>query len=206
MADSNNQIENIAAIVLAAGLSTRMGRPKMILPWGKSSIIGTVVSTLVAAGLTQVVVVTGGSSSEVEKALEGFPDQIVFNPLYENGEMLYSIQIGLSALSTKTHAALVVLGDQPQMQIDIVRSVIKAYQKTEQVTLIIPSFQMRRGHPWLVSRSLWPGILALTPPATMRDFVQENAKSIHYLNVNTPTVLADLDTPEDYGRSRSGKI
>lgn len=205
MVEYDNRIENIAAIVLAAGLSTRMGRPKMILPWGNSSIIGTVISTLVAAGLKQVVVVTGGSSSEVEKALEGFPNQIVFNPLYENGEMLYSIQIGLSALPTKTNAALVVLGDQPQMQIGVVQAVIKAFQK-EQATLIIPSFQMRRGHPWLVSHSLWPGILALTPPATMRDFIQENAKSIHYLNVNTPTVLADLDTPEDYERSRSGDI
>ena len=143
MVEYYNRIENIAAIVLAAGLSTRMGIPKMILPWGNSSIIGTVISTLVAAGLKQVVVVTGGSSSEVEKALEGFPNQIVFNPLYENGEMLYSIQIGLSALPTKTNAALVVLGDQPQMQIGVVQAVIKAFQK-EQGTLIIPSFQMRR--------------------------------------------------------------
>ncbi len=205
MAESNNPIENIAAVVLAAGLSTRMGKPKMILPWGNSSIIGTVITTLVAAGLKQIVVVTGGASSEVEKALVGFPIQIVFNPLYENGEMLSSIQIGLSALPTDIHAALVILGDQPQMQAVVVQSVIKAFQ-TEKAPLIIPSFKMRRGHPWLVSRSLWQDMLALTPPATMRDFVQENAKSIHYLNVNTPTVLADLDTPEDYERSRSGPI
>jgi len=205
MVEYNNQNVKIAAVVLAAGMSTRMGNPKMILPWGKSSIIGTVVSTLITAGLKQIVVVTGGSSSEVEKALEGFPSQIVFNPFYENGEMLCSIQIGLSALPTKTHAALMVLGDQPQMQIDVVQSVVKAYQ-TEQATLIFPSYQMRRGHPWLVDHSFWPGILALTPPATMRDFVQDNARSIHYMNVTTPTILADLDTPEDYKRSRSGNI
>lgn len=205
MAESNNHIVNIAAVVLAAGMSSRMGSPKMILPWGKSSIIGTVVSTLETAGLKQIVVVTGGSSCEVEKALEGFPSRIVFNPFYENGEMLCSIQIGLSALPTKTHAALIVLGDQPQMQIDVIQSIVKAYQ-TQQTTLIIPSFKMQRGHPWLVDHSFWPSILALTPPATMRNFVQENAKSIHYLNVTTPTILADLDTPEDYERSRSENI
>jgi len=146
-------------------------------------------------------VVTGGSSRGIEEALISFDKKIVFNPLFENGEMLNSIQIGLSSLPTKINAALIVLGDQPQMQLDVVQSVIEVF-RAGQSDLIFPSFRMRRGHPWLVGRRLWPGILALTPPATMQDFVQENAKTIQYINVNTATVLADVDTPEDYDRSR----
>jgi len=201
LAISGNQIEEMAAIVLAAGLSTRMGKPKMILPWRKSSIIGTVVSTLATAGLKNIIVVTGGSTREITENLSGFSTQIVYNPMYENGEMLFSIQIGLSDLPIKIQSALVVLGDQPQMQIEVVQSIIETFQSLH-ASLIIPSFQMRQGHPWLVSRNLWPAILALTPPATMRDFVRENAKFIHYLNVNTSSILADVDTPEDYVRSR----
>jgi len=202
MAYSSVWVDEIAAVVLAAGLSTRMGKPKMVLPWGKSSIIGTVVATLTNSGLKHIIVVTGGSSQEIADALYGFSTQIVFNPMHENGEMLYSIQIGLSVLPSTIRAALVVLGDQPQTQIDVVQSVIKVFQ-TKQANLIIPSFQMRGGHPWLVGRSLWPEILALTPPATMRDFVRDNATSIHYLSVNTATILADVDTPEDYEQSRA---
>jgi len=65
----------------------------------------------------------------------------------------------------------------------------------------VPSFQMRRGHPWLVARPLWPEILALKPPESTRDFLAGHAHEIHYVNVDTPSILADLDTPEDYEKS-----
>jgi molybdenum cofactor cytidylyltransferase len=61
---------------------------------------------------------------------------------------------------------------------------------------------MRRGHPWLVARSLWHEILTLRPSESPRDFLTRHANEIHYVNVHTPTVLADLDTPEDYENSR----
>jgi molybdenum cofactor cytidylyltransferase len=61
---------------------------------------------------------------------------------------------------------------------------------------------MRRGHPWLIARSLWSEILDLKQPASPRDFLTRHADEIHYINVDTPSVLADLDTPEDYEKSR----
>ena len=118
-------------VILAAGLSTRMGKPKMILPWGKSTIIGTVVSTLAATGLKKIIVVTGGASREIEEVLSGFSQQIVFNPMYENGEMLYSIQTGLSVLPSNIHAALVVLGDQPQMQLTLFNLFSKSFKQNK---------------------------------------------------------------------------
>jgi molybdenum cofactor cytidylyltransferase len=194
---SDFEKDQIGAVVLAAGLSTRMGRPKMVLPWNGSTVIGKVVSTLLLAGVNEVVVVTGGSHNLVEHALAQKPIKCVFNPEYSNGEMLTSLKIGLSHMPINVEAALIVLGDQPAIEEQVVRNVIGKY-RSEKAQLIVPSYKMRRGHPWLVSRELWPQILEIFPPETLRDFIQVNAAHIHYLNVDTPSILQDLDTPEDY--------
>ena len=196
----------IAALVLAAGLSSRMGRAKMILPWGETTVIGQVVQTLWAGGVQQVVVVTGGSHQPVELALASLPAtsgqhvQCVFNPDFANSEMLVSVQAGLRALlDTQCAALLLALGDQPQIQVGTVRAVIAAYCAAH-AALVVPSYELRRGHPWLVDRRLWAGLVGQHLPFTLRDFLQQHRDSIHYVNVNTSTILADLDTPEDYER------
>ena len=187
----------IAAVVLAAGLSQRMGSPKMILPWQGTTVIGRVVSVLLEARLNEVLVVTGGARSDVESALAGVQVSTVFNPDFANGEMMQSLGVGLNALRKDINAALVVLGDQPQIEIDIVKSIIDAYRKGHH-PIIVPSFQSRRGHPWLVDRALWDVLLDENTIATMRQFLNQFGKQIHYLDVSTVSVLQDLDTPEDY--------
>jgi len=74
--------------------------------------------------------------------------------------------------------------------------VLEAYARTKS-PLVVPSFQMRRGHPWLVERSLWSEILDIQN-GTMREFLDKHANQIQYVNLSTPTILQDLDTPEDY--------
>jgi len=64
--------------------------------------------------------------------------------------------------------------------------------------IVVPSYQNQRGHPWLVARSLWDELLTLKAPKTSRDFLKKNARAIHYVNMNTPSVIEDLDTPQDY--------
>jgi len=192
----------IGAVVLAAGRSQRMGRPKMTLPWGETTVIGQVVNVLLAVGVDDVLVVTGGAQDEVEGALIGMPVRTVFNPEFANGEMMLTLQVGLAALENDVEAALVVLGDQPQIEQTVVRSVLAAFEPKIQ-PLVVPSFQSRRGHPWLVGQSLWDGLLGLEPPATMRQFLDRYASEIHYVNVNTHSILQDLDTPEDYQRYQS---
>jgi molybdenum cofactor cytidylyltransferase len=189
----------IGAVVLAAGRSRRMGRPKMTLSWGNTTVIGQVVSVLLVAGVEDVVVVTGGDRDGVETALSELPVRTVFNPNYVNGEMMLTLQFGLAALKEKTDTALVVLGDQPQIEARIVQSVIAAHLDGRH-SIVVPSHQMRRGHPWLVDRILWKAILDLSPPATMRTFLHHHVADIHYVNVDTPTILLDLDTQQDYER------
>jgi molybdenum cofactor cytidylyltransferase len=191
----------IAAVVLAAGLSRRMGAPKLALPWGGTTIIRHVVDVLSESGLDQVLVVTGGAHAQVTAALHGTATRLAFNPDFENGEMLSSVQVGLRSLPSHISAALICLGDQPQIQTEVVRAVIDLY-RTSASLLVVPSYRSRRGHPWLVASALWPAIWDLNPPDTLRLFLQTHAMHIHYCSVDSPSVLVDIDTPEDYAQQR----
>jgi len=193
---------NITAIILAAGKSTRMGSPKMLLPWGDTPIIEHIISVFSKAGAHDILVVTGGAREEVEVIVrncqKNYPVRSVFNKDYLAGDMLSSIQCGLRYLSEKgSGAALIGLGDQPQIQERSVQLLCEAYSQIKS-PLVVPSFHMRRGHPWLVARELWAEVIAMHSSQTPRDFLNGHAKDIHYVEMDTPSILADLDTPEEY--------
>jgi molybdenum cofactor cytidylyltransferase len=191
----------IAAVVLAAGRSQRMGQPKMLLPWGGTTVIGQVVLTLIQAGLDEIVVVTGGARHGVEAALQGQPVRLVYNSRYEEDQMACSLKAGLVSLPPETDAAIVALGDQPQIQPGIVRQVLQAYHESRS-SLVFPSYRMQRGHPWVVARSLWGELVDIEPPKNLRNFVQQNTDQIQYVIVQNDSILRDLDTPADYQRER----
>lgn len=187
----------ISAVVLAGGASRRMGRAKMTLPWGLTTVLGQVISTIRSAGIQDVVVVTGASRFEVEPLAVAQDTKVAFNASYLQGEMLSSLQTGLTRVPETTDAALIALGDQPQIQGQVVSLVVQEYAESGD-PLIVPSYQMRRGHPWLIGRQLWQEILALRTPESPRDFLNRHALDIRYVDVQTPTVLQDLDTEDDY--------
>ncbi len=191
----------IAAIVLAAGQSRRMGQNKLFLPYAQSTVIDTILTEVAAcADVRDIVVVTGHEAERVAEHLKTYPVRCVFNPAYVLAEMLVSIQTGLRALPDEVTAALIVLGDQPRLQREIVQRVIDA---AEPNTLIVPSFQMKRGHPILIPRSVWPSILALPPEASLRDVIRAHADHIRYITFDDDSVLRDIDTPEDYQNLKS---
>jgi len=190
----------ISAIILAAGQSRRMGQPKMLLPWGEGTVLGQVITTFQKAGVDELLVVTGGHREQVG-ALVGKSARAVFNPQYEQGEMLSSIQCGITELKPETQAILIALGDQPQVQERSVRTVMEAYRQSRS-PIVVPSFQMRRGHPWLVARLLWDEILEMKYPQTPRDFLNSHAHEIKYVTLDNDSIIQDLDTPDDYLKSR----
>jgi molybdenum cofactor cytidylyltransferase len=190
----------ISAIILAAGESKRMGEPKMLLPWGKSTVLQTVISTLQTAGINDILVVTGGAHQKIDMLI-GKSVQTVYNENYSEGEMLSSLQVGLTVKKTEASAALICLGDQPQVQVRTVQRILQAYKETR-ASIVVPSYQMHRGHPWLVARELWEDILKLRAPKTPRDFLNSHHKNILYIESDTPSTLQDLDTKEDYLKTR----
>ncbi len=196
----------VGAVVLAAGMSTRMGAPKMTLPWRGSTVLGTVLSTLAQAGVEHIRVVTGSNRTEVENVLKEARVKIepVFNPRFANGEMMDSIRIGLENLDPRLDAVLIVLGDQPQLDARVVEGLITRHKKSG-ARLIVPSYQMRRGHPWLVERSLWREMESAEEGENMRTFLNRHSATIEYLVVDSDSILKDLDTPEDYQQASADR-
>ena len=191
----------ISAMILAAGKSTRMGSPKLLLPWGNSTVLEHIISTLQRAGVEDILVVTGGARAQVDELAKVHGARTIFNERYINGEMLESIQCGLGVQKPEVESTLICLGDQPQVQERSVRLLCEAYLQT-QSPLVVPSFQMRRGHPWIVARALWAEVIAMQSAQTPRDFLNSHTKEIQYVEMDTPSILADLDTPEEYRTAR----
>jgi molybdenum cofactor cytidylyltransferase len=191
----------VSAILLAAGMSRRMGVFKLTLPWRGTTVIQHVADTLRTAGLHEIVAVTGHRRHEIEAALAGRGIRCVFNPNYATGDMLSSIQTGIAALDAGDDAVLVCLGDQPQMEAATLRLVLAEGERTSWKQIIIPSYRMRAGHPILIPRSLWLQIMDTTE--SLRAILRVHANSIEYLTVDTPTILADLDTPDDYANANA---
>lgn len=198
----NQADHSLGAIVLAAGLSTRMGAPKMLLQWGSQTVIRHVIDVVRSAGITDIAVVTGGYKKEIDSILASLPVVNVFNPDFPNGEMLHSIQVGLRALPSTLQATFLVLGDQPTITDEILINLIESSRTNSSGKIIIPSYHFRRGHPWIIPRSFWQQILDLQPPLTMRDFLKSNEYMIQYVEFDTPVILQDLDTPLDYEKYR----
>jgi molybdenum cofactor cytidylyltransferase len=193
-----------------------MGQPKVLLPWGHTTVLGEVVQTLAQAGLSEILVVTGAAreavEAEVSRLAAGAPVRAIFNPAYERGEMLSSIQAGVSSFTQAGGAAgpdgeirpvatFIALGDQPQARPESVRQILEAFGRSRSA-LILPSYERRRGHPWLVRSDLWPDLLSMRPPATARDFLDHHGDEIEYVTVDSPAILQDVDTPADYEREK----
>lgn len=197
-----NENQRIGAVVLAAGLSQRMGQQKLILPWGKLTVIEQVLESLKLGGVDLIVVVTGKSHEILSEKLSGSDVKLVFNPDYSNGSMMTSLQAGISTLSRlEATSAILALGDQPQILPETVHAVCQASQ-ADPDKIIVPSWKMRRGHPWIIPARFWKQIISAKKEYTMRDFLKTNDKEIRYVLVETPTIIADLDTPEEYEQQK----
>jgi molybdenum cofactor cytidylyltransferase len=175
-----------------------MGRFKPLLPFNGRTVIEQIVSVLLESLVAEVLVVTGHDHEAVEQRLAGWPIRTVYNPHYITGEMLSSIQAGLKA--AVADAALIALGDQPALERSVVVEIISAHRHGLG-SIIFPSYQMRRGHPLLVGRKHWADILALGEQQTLREFFKGAVRGIYHVEVDTPSVLQDMDTPADYQRA-----
>lgn len=188
----------LGAIVLAAGLSSRMGQPKVLLPWADNkTIIEHIVDQLIRARIDHISVVTGHFANEVKAQLAPYDVHITYNRAYRTGEMLSSIKTGLRGMPAEISACLIVLGDQPRLNARVLSDIQNHYAE-QGGDLLIPSYQMRRGHPILVGRKYWHDILTLNDKHTLRDFTSKHEDDIQYVPVESDSILRDVDTPEDY--------
>ena len=187
----------VYAIVLSAGMSTRMGSPKQLLPFGDRTVLQRIVDVLLRADLAGVVVVLGHRAEAVRESLAGRPVDFCLNPDYREG-MFSSVRCGLSALPPGANAALIVLGDQPQIDAEVVRRVVAAYREGEK-GIVIPTFEGGRGHPALVDLGRYRDeIFELSGEAGLKPVMRGHPEDTLELPVDEAGILRDIDTPEDY--------
>ena len=191
----------IGAVVLAGGMSSRMGQLKVLMPWDGRPVISAILERLRNARLDDVVVVTGHAASQVRIAAGREGVRCVHNPDYREGEMLSSLQVGLRALGPEIAACLVVLGDQPQIEPRVISDLLAAYAEGKG-DIVAPSYRRRRGHPYIVDRAFWPELLELPPETAPRDVINAHSDATAYIDAPTDSILRDIDTPEDYARER----
>lgn len=193
----------IWAVVLAAGESRRMGEPKLLLPYGESTIVGGVIQNILASRVDRVVVVLGSRWPKIRKAIQGYNVQIVVNRRFSEG-MLSSIQRGLSTLPRTSRAAIIALGDQPAIPAWVVDALIESYQR-EKKGLVVPVYRGKRGHPLLVDLKYREEIFQLDPAVGLRQLLERHPEDVLECRVSTPTVLKDIDDLADYRRLKEAQ-
>lgn len=187
----------VGAIILAGGLSSRMGQSKPLLPWGEKTVIETIVERLTPFEFADLLVVTGYRHVDVEAAIKNTAARPVFNDRYASGEMLSSFKTGLQALDSSIGACLIFLGDQPQISPKLVHRILQGYA-TGRGFIVAPSHMNRRGHPILIDRRHWRELLDLSDGKAPRDVINRYNDEIAYILTDDANILNDMDTPEEY--------
>jgi len=186
----------ICALVLAAGESKRMGRPKQLLSFGRQTLIETVVENATKAQVDETRVVLGAHKGKIKAKLEKYAVTTIDNPRYKEG-MLSSIQEGFLTAPENARALVVILGDQPTVPSSVIDKLVYAYKKSGK-GIVLPVFQKKRGHPILIDTKYRREVAALDPGIGLRALVHGHPEDIEEIAVSTPAILKDIDNPADY--------
>ncbi|HXC94157.1 MAG TPA: molybdenum cofactor cytidylyltransferase [Edaphobacter sp.] len=191
----------IAAVVLAAGNSYRMGKAKQLLPLGNSTVLERTLKNLQDSTVDEFILVLGASAEAIQKQLTVSRNlKTVLNPDLGGG-MSSSLRKGLSAINPDIAAALIVLADQPFVQPVTFNQIIEAYRRSE-ARIVIPIHNGSRGNPVLLDRSIFPEVMALKGDTGVRAIFEQHTEEIAKVEVADPGILLDIDNKEDYERLR----
>lgn len=191
----------IAAVILAAGQGRRLGQTKQLLAWGPTTILGQTIQQVQASQVDEIVVVTGHDAAAVATIASTHQVRTVHNPAHATGELLSSLQVGIKTLAESVAAAIVILADQPFIPPAVINQLITAFQHRAR-QLIAPVYHGQRGNPVLIGRTLFPDLLALPPLSAPRALFQQHPEQVFLVEVETDTILLDIDRWEDYERLR----
>jgi molybdenum cofactor cytidylyltransferase len=150
-----------AAVILAAGGSKRLGRPKQLEPWGDTTLLGHVVARTAEFAVDEIWVVVGHESELILEQIDLGDAGVVENPEWEEG-IASSIRVGLDALNrlSRCDRALIVIGDQPGVSIEVVDELMASHARAGR-PVSVPKYRYSSGNPVLVDRSLWPRLMSL---------------------------------------------
>jgi molybdenum cofactor cytidylyltransferase len=192
----------IWAVILAAGESKRMGRQKLLLPFGDVTVIEAVARTALGSRVDRALAVLGADREAVRGKLERYGLEFAVNEDFSEG-MLSSVQAGFGALPAEAEAAVVMLGDQPFLPATVVDAVVEAFRLGGR-GIVLPTCRGRRGHPVLIGLKYRDEVLALDPAEGLRGLMRAHPDDIGEAEVDDPNILRDIDVPEDYADLKKG--
>ena len=186
----------ITGIVLAAGSSSRLGRPKQLLELHGKPLLQHTIDAVAGTDLNDVVVVLGHVADEVRSAVD-MPStmRVVINPDYQTGQAS-SLRVGLEAAAEESRAAVVMLGDQPGLEAQSIRAVMDEYERTGS-KVVQARYQGRAGHPVLFDRTVWDDLKSIEGDKGARDLLKEHPEWVCGVELGRQ-LPPDLDTWEDY--------
>lgn len=186
----------ICSIVLAAGMSRRMGAQKLLLPFDGKTVITRIVDELADSLVDGIHVVVGCEGQRIVEELSGRKVLIVENPDYEEG-MLSSVRAGIRSLPKECESVLVTLGDQPTITTELIDEMVKAFVESEK-SILTPLYKGKRGHPLIFSQSYCKEVLECYDNVGLRGLLHAHREDVFEFTVSSPAVLHDMDYPEDY--------
>jgi molybdenum cofactor cytidylyltransferase len=193
-----NAAPRIAAIILAAGRSSRMGTNKLTLDLAGRPIIAHVVASASAAGFASISVVTGHQAGKVEAALQGIGGiRIVAARDHAKG-MAASLRAGIRSLPAGIDAAMVMLGDMPQVSVDLLRRLMRAYNPLEGRAIVLPAAGGKRGNPVIFDQRFFAEMLALEGDVGARHLIGSHGELVAEVAAEPGEIFVDVDTPDAY--------
>lgn len=188
----------IAAVVLAAGSSERMGSAnKLHLPIDGVPLLRGSLETLLTSNVEEVVVVLGHEQESTRALIDDLPLRLVYNEAHSSGQMT-SVHCGLTALRAAYNGVIIALGDQPALSIADINRLIDAFLNRIGGEVVVPTYQGKRGNPIIISESCRADILAGTRNLGCRKFIEKNPELVRMIEMPNPSVVIDLDTPQQY--------
>ena len=185
----------IAAILLAAGRSTRMGANKLALPFKGKPLVRHAAEAALAAGLDPLIVVTGHEPEAVRQALDGLPVFLVQNSRYGDG-LSTSLQAGIRAVPADRDGALVLLGDMPHIAPQLIKRLVSNFDPANGRAICVATADGVRGHPVLWDRRFFAEMESLTGDAGAKNLMAFHADQVWEVHSDSDAPLADIDTPE----------
>jgi len=196
---------NIAAVILAAGRSTRMGGPnKLLAELNGKPLVRIAAEQAIASKASDVIVVTGHQAAEVEKALAGLKVKFVRNPDFAAG-IASSVKAGIAAVPQEADGAVVCLGDMPLIEANLIDRLIDAFAPDRGQLIVAPVSGNRRGNPVLWSRRFFDELMTLDGDIGARHLIAKHSEAVAEIAVEGHGAFLDIDTPEALADARQGK-
>jgi len=195
--DKVEMSKKAAGLILAAGLSSRMGELKALLHFGEDTLIERQIKSFIRAGISEVFVVCGYRADEIKAVIKDYPVHVVVNGNYAKG-MLSSIKTGLEAVNRGSYDCIILLPvDYPLIQPYTIEMLVSKFS-TGRTDIVYPSYNYKKGHPILISAGLIDEILAYDGEGGLKSILKKYEKEAEYVEAGNASVLIDIDTRQDY--------